>query len=171
MWRILAVVLAVFVAAPASADPVARELQYYKAIDVVLLDSAKDCGITDDKVVQDHLRVKLGQLGIKENAERFARVKIDVAAQTIPNSSLCAIHTLVRINGALGKKNIVTKDPLINAAMERLEVLPITVWTGSSLVVRQYKLPASGKITDRATKSVLEQLDAITGRLAEARAN
>ena len=171
MWRILAVVLAVFVAAPASADPVARELQYYKAIDVVLMDSAKDCGITDDKVVQDHLRVKLGQLGIKENAERFARVKIDVAAQTIPNSSLCAIHTLVRINGALGKKNIVTKDPLINAAMERLEVLPITVWTGSSLVVRQYKLPASGKITDRATKSVLEQLDAITDRLAEARAN
>ncbi|MDJ0936886.1 MAG: hypothetical protein QNJ06_19545 [Kiloniellales bacterium] len=171
MWRILAVVLAVFVAAPASADPIARELQYFKAIDVVLLDSAKDCGITDEKLLQDHLRGKLGQLGIKENADRYARVRIDVAAQTIPNSSLCAIHTLVRVNGALGKDNVVTKDPLINAAMERLEVLPITVWTGSSLVVRQYKLPASGKITDRATNSVLEQLDAITGRLAEARAN
>ena len=56
MWRILAVVLAVFVAAPASADPIARELQYFKAIDVVLLDSAKDCGITDEKLLQDHLR-------------------------------------------------------------------------------------------------------------------
>ncbi len=171
MWRILAVVLAVFVAAPASADPIARDLQYFKAIDVVLLDSAKDCGITDEKLLQDHLRGKLGQLGIKENPDRYARVRIDVAAQTIPNSSLCAIHTLVRVNGALSKDNVATKDPLINAAMERLKVLPITVWTGSSLVVRQYKLPASGKITDRATKSVLEQLDAITGRLAEARAN
>ncbi|MDJ0943672.1 MAG: hypothetical protein QNJ30_09415 [Kiloniellales bacterium] len=166
----LAVVLAVVVAQPALADPVAKEIQYFRAIDVVLMDSAKDCGITDPKLFQDHLRTKLGQLGIKENANRFARVKVDVAAQTIPNTSLCAIHTLVRINGALGKKNIATEDPLINAAMSRLEVLPITVWTGSSLVVRRYQQPASGKITDRATKSVLEQLDAITGRLAEARA-
>ncbi len=171
MWRVLAVVLAVFVAAPASADPVAKELQYFKAIDVVLLDKTADCGITDAKLFQDHLRGKLGQLGIKENASRFARVKVDVAAQTIPNSALCAIHTLVRFNGALSKDNVNTDDPLINAAMQRLEVLPITVWTGSSIVVRQYKLPASGKITERASQSVLEQLDAITGRLAEARAN
>ncbi len=171
MWRVLAVVLAVFVAAPASADPVAKELQYFKAIDVVLLDKTADCGITDAKLFQDHLRGKLGQLGIKENASRFARVKVDVAAQTIPNSALCAIHTLVRFNGALSKDNVNTDDPLINAAMQRLQVLPITVWTGSSIVVRQYKLPASGKITERASQSVLEQLDAITGRLAEARAN
>lgn len=171
MWRVLAVILAVFVAAPASADPVAKELQYFKAIDVVLLDKTADCGITDAKLFQDHLRGKLGQLGIKENASRFARVKVDVAAQTIPNSALCAIHTLVRFNGALSKENVNTDDPLINAAMQRLQVLPITVWTGSSIVVRQYKLPASGKITERASQSVLEQLDAITGRLAEARAN
>ncbi len=170
MWRVLAAVLAVVVAAPAAADPVAKELQYFRAIDVVLLDKTADCGITDAKLFQDHLRGKLGQLGIKENASRFGRVKIDVAAQTIPNSALCAIHTLVRFNGALSKDNVATDDPLINAAMERLEVLPITVWTGSSLVVRQYMLPASGKVTDRASKSVLEQLDAITGRLAEARA-
>ena len=171
MWRVLAVILAVFVAVPASADPVAKELQYFKAIDVVLLDKTADCGITDAKLFQDHLRGKLGQLGIKENASRFARVKVDVAAQTIPNSALCAIHTLVRFNGALSKDNVNTDDPLINAAMQRLQVLPITVWTGSSIVVRQYKLPASGKITERASQSVLEQLDAITGRLAEARAN
>lgn len=170
MWRVIAIVVAVFLAAPAVADPVAKELQYFKAIDVVLLDKTADCGITDAKLFQDHLRGKLGQLGIKENASRFGRVKVDVAAQTIPNSALCAIHTLVRFNGALGKDNVSTDDPLINAAMDRLEVLPITVWTGSSLVVRQYKLPASGKVTDRASKSVLEQIDAITGRLAEARA-
>ncbi len=170
MWRVIAIVVAVFVAAPAVADPVAKELQYFKAIDVVLLDKTADCGITDAKLFQDHLRGKLGQLGIKENASRFGRVKVDVAAQTIPNTALCAIHTLVRFNGALGKDNVATEDPLINAAMDRLEVLPITVWTGSSLVVRQYMLPASGKLTERAAESVLEQLDAITGRLAEARA-
>ena len=170
MWRAFAVVSAVLMTAPASADPVAKELRYFKAIDVVLLDKTADCGITDAKLFQDHLRGKLGQIGIKENANRLGRVKIDVAAQTIPNTALCAIHTLVRFNGALGKDNIATEDPVINAAMQRLEVLPITVWTGSSLVVRQYMMPASGKITDRASQSVLEQLDAIAGRLAEARA-
>ena len=170
MWRMLAVVLAVFVAGPAWADPVAKEIQFFKAIDVALLDKTQDCGITDAKLYQDHLRGKLGQLGIKENADRYGRVKVDVAAQTIPNSALCAIHTLVRFNGALSKDNVSTEDPLVNAAMQRLEILPVTIWTGSSLVVRQYKLPASGKLTDRASQSVLEQLDAITGRLAEARA-
>lgn len=169
MWRLLCFLMVILLAVPAAADSVPSEIGYIKKIDVTFSENAGKCGIDDAKMYSDHLMQKLDGMGIEENSERFVVAHINVTG--VPQGpSTCLIHTLIRFDAALSKDNINTDDELINASMERLGVLPLTLWTGGAMMAREYYLPASEKPIDRAAKGVLEQIDLIMGRFAKERA-
>ena len=172
MLRFVCFSLVILLAAPAAAQSVPGEIQYVRKIEVVFSEGAGKCGIEDEKMYSDHLMKKLDGLGIKENPDRFVVAQISVTAAP-QGTSICMIHTGIRFNAALSKDNIVTDDKLINAAMERLEVLPMTLWYGGTLMAREYFRPSSGssgRMIDRAAKAVLEQIDLVMDRFAKERA-
>ncbi|MDJ0942314.1 MAG: hypothetical protein QNJ30_02565 [Kiloniellales bacterium] len=135
----------------------------FKEIKVSFSQRAEECAITDKEMYVKHLYNRLGEMGIKEDANSIVEARINVAGAP-SGLSTCMLHTLLRFDTVLGSRNIATTNPAVRRAVDRLGVFPITLWSGGAMANKQYRLPASGNTTDRAAKSVLELIDFILER-------
>ncbi len=147
----------------ARAAEVPEVINGFKKIEVTFSQRAEECAINDKDMYVKHLYNRLGEMGIKEDANSIVEARINVAGAP-SGLSTCILHTLVRFDTLLGSRNIATTNPAVRQAVDRLGVFPITLWSGGAMAAKQYRLPASGDTIDRAAKSVLEQIDFILER-------
>ena len=147
-------------AAGAQAATVPEVITSFQKITVTFSERAAECAISDEKMYQSHLFNRLGEMGIKEDGGSIIQAHINVSGAPAGTSS-CIIHTLLRFDTTLNAKNILTDQPAVRQAIDRLGVFPVTLWSGGALSTKQYYLPASERKIDRAAKGVLEQIDFI----------
>ena len=150
-------------AAGARAAEVPEVINGFQNIKVTFSQRADECAIKDKQMYVKHLYNRLGEMGIKEDANSIVEAHINVAGAP-SGLSTCILHTLLRFDTLLGSKNIATTNPAVRQAVDKLGVFPITLWSGGAMAAKQYRLPASGNKIDRAAKSVLEQIDFILER-------
>lgn len=175
MTRWLTVLAACLVAAPAAAQTtsVPKEIVGFKDINIYLVGNAAKCNIKDTKKLASNLKDRLGAIGIKQDPGSVINVSLRVAGDRFGVLSvLCNYSVNLGFEAWLASSNIVNIPPRAKAAIDRLKVLPITLWQGSAFGVttlKQSMNPDAPGGEDQAEQAAMKGTNSLVERFAELR--
>jgi hypothetical protein len=81
-------------------------------------------------------------------------------------STSCALHTELTFSVVLRADNIVTQDPDVRAAIDRLQVIPVIVYKAGRFGTVALSEPAAGGPSTTAQKRVIQDIDHMIGEIA-----
>ena len=170
MLRILTVVLGLIPFATAHAGDVTKEIIAFNGVTVGFSKHAAKCNLTDDAVLADHVVGKLDELGIKESPNSVVHVVLSVSGTTLGLlNTQCATHADLRFETRLRAENIVTDNPNVRQAVDRLGQFPIVLWSRGAFGVTTLAQPEGGGPSVKAYDSIKEQIEVILDRFKEQR--
>jgi hypothetical protein len=153
-----------------SQTSVPKEITGYKTILVSFSEGAKKCNLEDPAAYSARLSEKLGEIGIQQSDEHLSVVTLGVSGQ---NFGLLGGHCVslveMKFNAALSKDNIVTSNERARQAIDRLGVIPITLYSNAMFGVQPQAEPAAGGPTTESKKAILGMIDDLVARLKEER--
>ncbi len=135
-WFILFAACFFATSAVAQNTSVHKEIVGFKGISVNLIGNIKKCNVTDTKNLVNNLQDRLGEIGIKQDPESVVNVTLRVAGGRFGAASvLCNYSVNLDFQTWLSSKNIVNVPPRARAALDRMKVLPIVLWSGTTFGV------------------------------------
>ncbi len=157
-------------AGPATAQSVPAEITAYNTILVNFNETAAECNLKDEAMFRDHVRDKLAEIGITENPESVLTVNLGISAKSFGvRGTRCTTQTVLAFNTLLTSENIVTDNPGVRDAIDRLKEFPVTVHRlGRFGVQAQVQPPAGGESTS-SQEGVFEMIDLMVAKLDEQR--
>ncbi len=167
---IAAALTAAIVSASAAAQTIPEELKGYSTVLVNFSDTAHECNLKDEAMFASHLQEKLAEIGITEDPQSHITVNIGISAKSLGLlKSQCTSQTVISFNARLRADNIVTDDPEVRRAIDRLKEFPIALYQlGRFGVQAQVQPPKGGESTSSQT-AVLEMIDTMVAKLGELR--
>lgn len=121
--------LATFVAGGAQAQSVAGEIEIYKRVSVNFSASAARCELTDGSIFESYLSDKLSGAGVKQADESAMVANLGISAQPFGLvGRQCAYYTELSFATGLPAENVVTNSARVRSALDRLKVVPITIY-------------------------------------------
>ena len=157
--------------ATASASDVTKELVSYNTVAVGFSKNAAKCNLKEKAILEEYLVQKLDEMGLKENPNSQVVVRLNVAGTTLGLlGAQCATYTGLQIQTRLRAENIVTDNPTVRAAVDRLEEFPILLWTHGAFSVTTLPEPSAGGESLEAYNAVKQNLDVIVERYKEQKA-
>ncbi|HEX9791512.1 MAG TPA: hypothetical protein VGA60_12690 [Kiloniellales bacterium] len=172
MWRILIVMLGLVPLAAAHAQSVTKEIIAYDGITVGFSEQAAKCNLTDSAVLKDYVAGKLDDLLIKENPNSIIHIVLSVSGTNLGLlNTQCATHASLRFETRLRADNIVTADPAVRQAVDKLGEFPIVLWSRGAFGVTPLPQPTEGGPSVKAYESIEEHIDFILARFKEERGN
>jgi len=172
MWRILIVMFSLVPFAAAQAESVTKEFIAYNGISVGFSEQAAKCNLTDGAALKDYVAGKLDDLLIKEDPNSIIHIVLSVSGTNLGLlNTQCATHASLRFETRLRSDNIVTDDPVVRQAVDKLGEFPIVLWSRGAFGVTPLPQPTEGGPSVKAYESVEEHIDFILGRFKEERGN
>ena len=154
-------------AGPATAQSVPAEIAGYNAVLINFNDTAQECNLKDEAMFADHAREKLAEIGITENPESVLTLNIGISAKKF--GVRCTTQTVLAFNTLLTSENIVTDNPGVRDALDRLKEFPVTVYRLGRFGVQAQQQPAAGGESTTSQKGVMEMIDLMVATLDDAR--
>ena len=108
---------------------VAMEIVWFHSAQVSLSKSAAKCNLTDPNMFASHLSERLQAIGIARNKNSRIVATLGISATTYGFlSGNCAYNVTFQFQSFLNAEEIVTTDPRIRAALDRLGNLPVSIY-------------------------------------------
>jgi hypothetical protein len=165
------IVMGLMVASPPSIaqTSVPKEIIWYHSVKVGFSKSAAKCNLKDPKMFASHLSKELEGIGIKRNPKSRVVATLSVSAKAFGlMDAQCAYNVIFQFQSLLNASEINVKDPRVNAALDRLGKLPISIYQDGVFGVVVLKgLSADNPVT--AQKQVLEVTTGLVKRFKAAR--
>ncbi len=167
MIRILIGVLAwVLVTTPALARNIAKEVQYYRNVDVVYSESAHVCGFKDSEPYLSFVKERLTQMDMPHHSDAVTNVVVSITASAgglLKRN--CMVFAQVRLEAPFKASFIDLsaypgKDLTFHMLSERNYEFPIVFW-GVGVLYNEYQ--------QEMTKKTLDMLAGLLDRLEQAR--
>jgi hypothetical protein len=153
-----------------SQTSVPKEITGYKKILVSFSEGAKQCNLEDPAAYSARLSEKLGEIGIQQSDENLLVVTLGVSGKNFGMiGGHCVSMVELKFNAALSKDNIVTSDARARQAIDKLGVIPITLYSNALFGVQPQAEPAAGGPTTESKKAVLEMIDDLVESLKKKR--
>ena len=163
--------LALAVPATAFAQSVPKEIRDYKSIRVGFSQNAHNCNLTEAEVFATHLAQRLAEIGIPQNDNSDVFVVIGISGVKFGMlGGNCATNTQLTFQTVLMAANIVTNDPEVRAAIDRLGQFPVVLYERAMFGVQPQTQPSAGGPSTTSRDASLGMLDKMVAGLAEARA-
>ena len=171
MKRFIVILACCIVSAGAVAQTsVPEEIRAYKTINVSFSKGATECNLEDPAAYEERLREKLAGIGVTQSDDSILVASLGVSGQKF---GLIGGHcvSLVELSflTALSKDNIVTDNPNVRQAVDRLGVFPITLYKNGMFAVQSQSQPDAGGETTTSKEAALKMIDALVERLDSAR--
>lgn len=171
--RILPVALALFVglASAAHAASAAKEISAFNKMTVKFTQSAQKCGFESLEPFERNLRKELAAVGVDENKDSIVEVLLEVGGITYGAGDVqCAISLTLDFRTTLTAANIVSDNPAIRIAMDRLQVIPISLYrVGAFGVETTLYTVADGRNITKAEAKLIELIGHLVKRFDEER--
>ena len=165
----LAALIALF-ATSAQATNLPKEVWAFRDVTVSFSKNAGNCNITDPDVYANRLREGLGGIGIKENPDVALVAHLAISANGIgPLNTQCTSQVNMSFQTVLRADNIVTDNERQRRIVDRLGVIPITVYQIGMFGVQSMSEPTAGGKSMKAHEAVLQMIDKMIVRFGEAR--
>ena len=169
MRGLFTVLLGLLISTGASAQQssVPKEITGYKDIMVAFSPSAGDCNLKEAEVFKNHVKEKLAEIGIVQRDDLYSVVTLGISAQQFGAiGGHCVTNVQMAFQASLSNKNIVSSDPRLTSAMDRLQVIPITFYKDGAFSVQpQVQSSTSGAPSKASEEAALGMIDGIVERL------
>lgn len=163
--KLMAALLVLFAAAPAQAESAAKEITGYYRIKAEFTKNAQKCGFQSIEPFERNLRKDLDAIGVKKTEGSIIEINLEVGA--IAYGALetqCAIDVSLDFRTTLRAENIVTDNPAVRHAVDRLGAFPVSLYkVGAFAVSTTLYTVADGR---NITKAEAEAIN-IIGRLVQ----
>ena len=161
--------LAISSAAWAAGDA-AKEVNAYNAIKVNFSKNAGKCNLVDPKPFEELLQKELFKIGVPENKGSISTAVLAITGDSFGLlGAQCSSQAVLSFQTVLGADNIVTDNPAIRAAIDRLENIPVIFWQSGRFGVQAQTQPASGGESTTAQEAVLEMVTNLVNKFKEDR--
>lgn len=154
-------------------EQIARELNAYKDSTVIFVsNSKKDCNIPKKAAdYKAHLDSQLASLGINNNADSGLAAVLLISHESFAIlGSLCAVHVDLSFQTRIPKEMFTRLTEGQKAALERIDSLPVSLWTASAMSVVTLTQPsAGGGESVDGQKAVIRLIDSIIDLLRKQR--
>ena len=147
---------------------VAKEIIWFHSAQASLSKSAAKCNLTDPNMFSSHLSKRLHAIGLPRNKNSRIVATVGIAATTYGFlSGSCAYNVTLQFQTFLGAEEIVTTDPRVRAALDRLGNLPVSIYQDG--VFGGVVLSGMADKPDSAQKKVKEVIVGLVERFKIAR--
>ena len=148
-----------------AAGNVAKEINAYRSIEVNFSSNAEKCNLKDPKPFADHLRDELFKVGVSENTGSIAYIVLAITADSFGVlNAQCGSQAVLTFQTVLGADSIVTDNPAIRRAIDRLENIPVIFWQSGQFGVQAQTQPAGGGESTKAQEAVMEMITNLVAR-------
>ena len=162
--------LALAVPATAFAQSVPREIRHFKNITVGFSENAHRCNLTDAQVFIDHLAQRLSEMGVPQNDSSDIFVVVGISGMRFGVlGGHCATNTQLTFQTILTASNIVTNDPQVRAAVDRLGQFPVVLYESSMFGVQPQSQPSAGGPSVTSRDASLGMIDTMISEFIHAR--
>ncbi len=128
-WAFIAAGMVVASPPAYAQSSVAKEIVWFHSAQVSLSKSAAKCNLTDPNMFASHLSERLQAIGIARNKNSRIVATLGISATTYGFlSGNCAYNVTFQFQSFLNAEEIVTTDPRIRAALDRLGNLPVSIY-------------------------------------------
>ncbi len=173
MWRSFIGLLSLTLVtqgATALAQSVPQEITGYRAIDVTFSANAHKCNLKDSEMFTARLRDRLSEIGIEHSDQSIVVARIGVTGFRYGLlGGTCASQTQLTFQTVLRAENIVTDNPAVRRAVDRLQVLPIILYDIGSIGVQPQTEPDQGGPSVTSRDAVFEMIDSLVERFDQDR--
>ncbi len=168
----LAVLTLLALAVPATgfAQSVPQEIRDVREITVTFSENAHKCNLTDGKMIAERVRDRLIEIGIpqRQNSDVFVVLGVSGVKFGMLGGN-CATNAQLTFQTILRAENIVTDDPEVRAAIDRLGQFPVVLWERGIFGVQPQTQPSAGGPSVTSRDAVLKAIDDMVATFAEAR--
>jgi hypothetical protein len=163
--KLLAVVLALVGAGPAFAETAAKEITGFYKLKVEFTKNATKCGFQSLEPFERNLRKDLDAIGVRQTEGSIIEILLEVGAINYGAlETQCAIDVSLDFRTTLTSQNIVTDNPTVRRAVDRVGAFPVSLYeVGAFAVSTTLYTVADGR---NITKAEAEVID-IIGRLVK----
>ncbi len=145
-------------------------IKAYRAITVTYSTDAKDCNLEHTATYAARLGDRLAAIGVHQSDASYLSANISIAGQKIGLLGGRCITLVELMFGAnLSKDNIVTSDPNVRAAIDRLGVFPIVIYKNTQFSSQAQEQPAAGGKSVTARNAALGMIDRLVTHFASQR--
>ena len=162
--------LGVLLGTGAFAQGVPSEIVAYNAIAITFSENAHKCNLKDIDVFAERVREKLASIGVNESGDSIVTVNVGISGNSFgPLGVQCASQAELAFQTTLSAENIVTDNPAVRDAVDRLKQFPITLYKTGMFGVQRQVQPAKGGSSTTSQDAVLGMIDGMVDRFASAR--
>jgi len=154
----------------AQQSSVPKEILGYKNLSVSFSKSAADCNLKDAAVFAERLKDKLSGIGIEQRNDVYGGVNLGISAQRFGAiGGHCVTLVELSFQSALGSDNIVTSDERVKQIVDRLGVIPLTLYKDGQFAIQPQSQPSAGGESTTSQEAALKMIDNLVTRLKEQR--
>jgi len=166
MKRLFAVFLGCLVSTGAAAqqEGILKELVGYRDLSVAFSKSAGDCNLKDAAMFEGQLKDKLAAIGIEQRDDVYSVARLGISAQKF-GAGMCVTMVELTFQGALSKDNIRTSDEGVQAAIDRLGIIPLVLYKEGQFAVQPQTQPAAGGESTTSQKAALKMIEGLVDSL------
>ncbi len=168
---LLAASLVLLAAEPAFAESAAKEITGYYKLTVNFTKNAKKCGFESTEPFERTLRKDLDAIGVRKTDGSIIQVDLEVGAINygVLNTQ-CAIDVSLDFRTTLRAENIVTDNPAVRHAVDRLGAFPVSLYqVGAFAVETTIYTVADGRNVTKAEARVLDLIHHLVQRFDKQR--
>jgi len=169
--KLLAASLVLLIAQPAYAESAAKEITGYYKLTVNFTKNAKKCGFESLEPFERTLRKDLDAIGVHKTDGSIIEVDLEIGAINYGAlDSQCAIDVSLDFRTTLRAENIVTDNPSVRRAVDRLGAFPVSLYqVGSFAVETTLYTVADGRNVTKAEARVLDFIHHLVQRFDKQR--